>query len=259
MNNFIDYANYYDLLYHDKNYEAEVDYIEKIIFSESAQNPKSILELGCGTGIHSKLLAERGHSLHAIDLSSDMLELATQRILGTDLVERLEFNVADVRDYRAGKKFDAVLSLFHVASYQATNGDFEKFILTAKEHLNPDGILIFDFWHKPAVLFEKPELRIKRCESKLGHLVRIAEPQLHIEKDIVDVNYQIFISDEKKSDYRTFCEKHVMRYFSCDFVHEVLGKHGFGHINFEEWLTGAPFSEETWGVAATATLVEGIR
>ena len=198
MNNFLDYANYYDLLYHDKNYQAEVDYIEDILFSETSQGPKSILELGCGTGIHSKLLAERGHSLHAIDLSSDMLELAKQRIAGTDLVERLEFDVGDVRNYRAGKKFDAVLSLFHVASYQTTNSDFEKFILTAKEHLNPDGILIFDFWHKPAVLFEKPELRVKRCESKLGHLVRIAEPQLRIEKDIVDVNYQIFISDKKK-------------------------------------------------------------
>lgn len=256
MNNFLDYANYYDLLYHDKSYEAEVDYIEKIIFSETVQGPKSILELGCGTGIHSKLLAERGHSLHAIDLSSDMLELAKQRIVGADLVERIEFDVGDVRDYRAGKKFDAVLSLFHVASYQTTNSDFEKFILTAKEHLNPDGILIFDFWHKPAVLFEKPELRVKRCESKLGHLVRIAEPQLRIEKDIVDVNYQIFISDEKKSDYRTFREKHVMRYFSCDFVHKVLGKVGFGPIHFEEWLSKERPSRKTWGVCALARLEE---
>lgn len=254
MNNFLDYANYYDILYHDKNYEGEVDYIEEIIFSDAAQGPKSILELGCGTGVHTKLLAERGHSLHAIDLSSNMLELASRRIEDSDLAKQLEFSVGDVRDYRAGKKFDIVLSLFHVASYQTTDNDFEKFILTGKEHLNPGGILLFDFWHKPAVLFEKPELRVKRCESKFGNLVRIAEPELHIEKDIVDVNYQVFISDKDASDYRTFSESHQMRYFSSVFVQETLEGQGFRHIRFEEWLTGAKPSKETWGVSAVARL-----
>lgn len=254
MNNFIDYANYYDLLYHDKDYETEVDYIEEIIIGESTQGRKSILELGCGTGIHSKLLAERGHSLHAIDLSSDMLELAKQRIAGTDLVERLEFDVGDVRDYRAGKKFDVVLSLFHVASYQATDDDFEKFILTAKAHLNPGGVLLFDFWHKPAVVLEKPELRIKRCANELGQLVRIAEPELKLEKDIVVVNYQIFVSKKNKSHYRTFREKHQMRYFSCDFVRERLEAHGFLDACFEEFLSKQKPSEETWGVCALAKI-----
>lgn len=255
MNSFLDYANYYDLLYHDKNYESEVDYIENFIFGETAQGPKSILELGCGTGVHTKLLAERGHSLHAIDLSPNMLEVAKKRIEDTDLAERLKFDVGDVRDYRAGKKFDVVLSLFHVASYQTTNDDFEKFILTAKEHLNPNGIFLFDFWHKPAVLAQKPELRVKRCVNDLGQLVRIAEPEMNLEKDIVDVNYQIFISEENEINYRTFSEKHQMRYFPCDLVREVLGKHGFGKINFEEWLTGEAPSGQTWGVAASATLV----
>lgn len=252
MNNFLDYAKYYDLLYQDKNYEAEVNYIEEIIFSDSARGPRSILELGCGTGIHTKLLVERGHSLHAIDLSSNMLEIARRRTADSDLVGRLEFDYGDVRDYRAGKKFDVVLSLFHVASYQSTNNDFDRFIQTAREHLNPGGVLLFDFWHKPAVLFKEPELRVKRCDSRLGHLVRIAEPKMNVEQDIVDVNYQIFISDKDKGVYRTFSESHKMRHFSSDYVHDALSVRGFRHIRFEEWLTGAKASRETWGVCAVA-------
>jgi SAM-dependent methyltransferase len=254
VNNFFDYAKYYDLLYQDKNYTAEIDYIEQIIFNESAQEPKSILEMGCGTGVHAELLAERGHTLHAIDLSSNMLELAKQRIGDGDLAERLKFDIGDVRDYKVGKKFEIVLSLFHVASYQVTDDDFEKFIVTAEEHLSPGGILLFDFWHKPAVLAQKPQMRVKRCDSELGHLVRIAEPEMDVKNEVVDVNYQVFISDGNKSGYRTFSEQHKMRYFSCDFVRDTLEARGFKHIRFEQWLTGAKASEETWGVCAVAKL-----
>ena len=146
-----------------------------------------------------------------------MLELAKQRITDSDLVGRLEFDYGDVRDYRAKKKFDICLSLFHVASYQITNDDFDKFIRTAREHLNPGGVLLFDFLYKPAVLFEKPDLRIKRCENRLGHLVRIAEPKMYIEQDIVDVNYQIFISDKEKSAYQT-----LVRAIRCVISHLTL-------------------------------------
>ena len=50
MNQVFDgYAQYYDLLYQDKNYVAEVEYITSHI-QEHAQDSKHILELGCGNG-----------------------------------------------------------------------------------------------------------------------------------------------------------------------------------------------------------------
>ena len=52
-------ANYYDLIYQDKNYLKEVEYIKNLI-AEFADNKESILELGCGTGKHASLLAEEG-------------------------------------------------------------------------------------------------------------------------------------------------------------------------------------------------------
>ena len=83
--------------------------------------------------------------------------------------------------------------------------------------------------------------------------MRIMNPNV-FEQDIVDVNYQIFISDKKKSAYQTFSESHQMRYFSSDFVHDSLMARDFRQIRFEEWLTGAKASKETWGVCAIAKL-----
>ena len=54
---FKDYAEYYDLIYKDKDYEKEVDFIENA-FGEN--KPKKILE-GCGTGSYTKILLDRGH------------------------------------------------------------------------------------------------------------------------------------------------------------------------------------------------------
>ena len=69
---FADYARYHDLLYRDKDYAAEAEYVAGLIrkFHPSAG---SILELGSGTGIHASLLAEKGFTVHGIERSPEML------------------------------------------------------------------------------------------------------------------------------------------------------------------------------------------
>jgi predicted TPR repeat methyltransferase len=77
---FKEYAAYYDLIYKDKDYEKEVDFIEDI-FGEivGASNSKKILELGCGTGNYTKILVDRGYEVTAVDVSEDMLKLASEK------------------------------------------------------------------------------------------------------------------------------------------------------------------------------------
>ena len=254
MNNFEDYAKYYDLLYHDKDYTKEVDYVESLFKSNLNGDINSILELGCGTGIHTKIFAERNYSIHAIDYSEEMISLAQKRASSKDHLEKIVFHKGDVRNYRTDEKFDAIISLFHVASYQTSEEDFENFIATARSHLKKGGIFIFDFWHKSAVLSEKPNLRIKRVKNKNHQLVRIAEPVIHTKRDVVDVNYEVFISDKKDNSYKSFKEKHPMRYFSCDFIKSKLIDIGFERTYFEEWLTKKVPSNKTWGVVSISFL-----
>ena len=66
------YGRYYDLLYQDKDYAAEADYVDRLIrrFVEPAQHA---LELGCGTGRHAVGLAERGLSVTGVERSNQMM------------------------------------------------------------------------------------------------------------------------------------------------------------------------------------------
>ena len=75
---FKHYARYYDLLYKDKDYSAEVKYVVNKI-QNFCPKAKKILDLGCGTGKHAALLAEVGFEVTGIDQSRDMIALAEKR------------------------------------------------------------------------------------------------------------------------------------------------------------------------------------
>jgi hypothetical protein len=75
MSVFGNYARYYDLLNKDKDYEKEADYVHGLI-QRYAPGSKTILDLGCGTGRHDFLLAEKGYSVTGIDMSEQMLSIA---------------------------------------------------------------------------------------------------------------------------------------------------------------------------------------
>src|SRR3990172_5281821 len=75
MTVFGKYSSYYNLLYKDEDYAGEVEYIHNLIQKHSP-GAKSILDLGCGTGRHDLLLAEKGYSVTGVDQSEEMLAVA---------------------------------------------------------------------------------------------------------------------------------------------------------------------------------------
>jgi len=116
--------------------------------------------------------------------------------MGSQYSEKLNFELGDVRTYTTNKKFDAVISLFHVISYQVNNSDLKNAFMTAKKHLLPDGIFIFDCWYGPGVLSDPPTVRVKRLEDDEIHVSRFAEPIVHSMGNIVDVNYNLIIRNK---------------------------------------------------------------
>ena len=255
MSVFGNYSQYYDLLYRDKDYIGEAQFIHQLI-QNHAPNPQSILELGCGTGNHAMLLAKEGYSIHGIDLSEEMLQQARDRLsnLPPDLASHLTFSSGDIRQVRLNQKFDVILSLFHVISYQTTNEDLQSAIATVKEHLKPGGIFIFDCWYGPAVLSESPAVRVKRLENEEIQITRIAEPLIYPNDNLVDVNYQVFIRDKNSGAFDEIQETHRMRYLFQPEINLLLNNLGFTVVNFKEWITGNTPSFKTWGIYFVAQL-----
>lgn len=247
------YSSYYDLLYQGKDYPAEVSFVSDE-FARFGVKPKCVLDLGCGTGRHAVAFAHRGVRVHGVDLSETML--AEARTSGTgqpaDVRERLSFAAGDVRTYRTAEKFDAVVSLFHVFSYQTQNADLADAFTTASAHLAPGALLAFDFWYGPAVLAQRPETRVRRLENERIRVLRIAESVLLENENRVDVNFTVLVEDKRTGERRNIEERHPMRYLFLPEVDVFLRRSSLERLHACEWMTGADLGITTWGAFVVA-------
>lgn len=244
------YAAYYDLLYQDKNYLTEAEHVASLIRTHIPACSR-ILELGCGTGEHALHLANMGYQIHGIDSSKAMVSRAQSKV-PSNLVDKIAFEQGDLRDFRSLAAFDAVISLFHVASYQTANADISKMFATAARHLGRGGVFIFDFWYGPAVLHQKPEVRIKRYDNDTCQVLRVAEPNLHTDEDVVEVDYTVLVSDPRTSATTRIVEKHRMRYFFLPELAAFLESSDLTIGSAVEWITGRSLGLDTWNALIVA-------
>lgn len=246
-NIFTAYSEYYNLLYQDKDYLAEAYYVNNLItsFSKGAQH---IIEMGCGTGLHAGHLASMGYTVHGIDKSETMLQLAIkqQSQFPTHISQKLSFLQGDIRNYECSRHFDIAISLFHVMSYMTHQEDLNMAIGTAKRHLKENGLFIFDCWHGPGVLHEKPTSRTKTFENQYMSITRTSVPEMIKDAHCVDVSFDIVIHDKKNKKNTRLHELHEMRYLFTDELKPLLESHGLALIHAEEWMTKKPLSEKVW-------------
>jgi SAM-dependent methyltransferase len=249
VNIFRKYANYYNLLYRDKDYPGEVEFISKLL-KKYRPGARSILDMGCGSGTHASLLAQRGFEVHGIDISRDMIDQAdqTRSQLSEETASRLSFSHEDIREARIDRQFDAVVALFHVISYQPTDEDLSAVFQTVRHHLKPGGIFIFDCWFGPAVQSDPPVIRVKRLENDEIQITRIAEPVIHSDINCVDVNYQIFIRDKSTGSIDEFEESHQMRYLFKPEMEAFMTASGLRGVECGEWMTGRDPGPDSWNV-----------
>jgi SAM-dependent methyltransferase len=239
------YSRYYDLLYADKDYAAESDYLRRVL-EQHAPGARRLLDLGCGTGSHALALAGLGFDIVGVDISEGMIARAQQRSAAAD-TGRMTFRLGDVRTHREPGPFDAVLSLFHVMSYQTRNADLLAAFGTAATHLDPGGVFAFDFWYGPAVLAQLPQVRVKRLADSATKVLRIAEPILRDHENLVEVNYTVQVQDLANGVREEITEQHLMRYLFLPEIDLLLGAVGLQRIDAREWLTDAPLSSRGWG------------
>jgi len=230
-------AQYYDLLYKEKDYARETQYIHELI-QKFSPDSKNILEFGCGSGGHAIHFAELGYNIHGIDQSETMLEKAGKRILELSEGNRknLKFSKGDICTIDLGQQFDLVVSLFHVMSYQTANNDLELAFKSAVKHLKPGGKFIFDCWYGPGVLTDLPQVRVKRFEDEKLQVTRIATPTLKLRENYVEVHFEVLAQEKATQTHEKFEETHNMRYLFEPEI-EFLGKSvGFTLQESFEWL-----------------------
>jgi len=244
------YSKYYNLLYKDKDYLSEVSYVEGLIKKYSEIEVKSILDLGCGTGRHDVEFAKKGYKVTGIDQSETMLQIADKESSN----ENTRYIKDDARYLELNEKFDAVVSLFHVASYQTSNEDLCNYFKTASKHLKKGGIFLFDFWYGSAVLHLKPQYKEKLMENDFLRIKRITSPVLKPNLDQVEVNFENIIEDKKSGKIDRIKETHNMRYLFLPELYYFMNQNGLKSLASFEWMTDKDMTLETWNGLIVAKL-----
>lgn len=142
MEQYGNFAYIYDELMDDVDYERWVEHIEEII-EDNGVKVKNILELACGTGNVTLLLANKNYDIAGVDISQEMLEVAYMKsqemktplvLLEQDIVD-LDFDLYDL---------DCVLCACDGFNYITSLEDLKKVFEKSYSLLKKEGILLFD-------------------------------------------------------------------------------------------------------------------
>jgi len=250
MDVFDRYAQYYDLFYRDKNYADEVNYVDALIKKHAVGETKTILDLGCGTGGHAILLAQKGYHVTGVDRSDTMLAIAEEKKRQTGA--SVELQKGDICTVDLRKRFDVAIAMFAVMGYQTTNEALESALLNAAKHLNPGGLLIFDAWFGPAVIAQKPRDKILIVEKGSGSVIRLTRPNLDIISQIVDVNFTM-LHVENDAILNRVEETHKMRFFFTQELEFMLTTTGYQAVGMHPFMElKGELTERNWNMAVIA-------
>lgn len=245
------YAQLYDLFYADKPYADEAVFVHERIREFSSPPTHDILEIACGTGRHAMELEKFGYNITATDRSPDMLQVARQRAAKNG--SKTRFVPAEMQALDLPKKdWDAAVCLFDSIGYLKSDEAVTNALAAVRDHLRPNGLFIFEFWHAPAMLNEFSPTRVRRWKLNDREVVRTSETTLDRENRLAHVDYTINELDNDGT-CSMFRESHTNRFFSVDEMRTLLSKANFEAVGFFAGFNKSdPISEKTWHIVAVA-------
>lgn len=218
---------YYHKLYFNRNEEEAEAFINRLVTRLTPPADSFMLDVGCGRGRHSRLLAEKGHDVTGLDLSPGSIAEAIKYE-----ADNLHFFQHDMRLPFRVNYFHYVFNLFTSFGYFKTERENDNVIRGMSSGLKDGGTLVLDY------------LNVHYAED---HLVHKSELELEgvnffITKWYDETHFykKVVIEDETLEEPLEFTEK-VAKFSLGDFndmfafhelqLQEVFGDYQFGHYD----------------------------
>lgn len=142
MSAYENLAASYDALTYDIEYQNVLSFMESIL-QELGKAPDSVLDLACGTGSMSALLAEKGYKVTGADISPEMLSVAYNKALELE-DNRPMFICQPMQALRLPKPVDLVVCALDSINYLTNPTDCRETFRRVYQHLNSGGVFFFD-------------------------------------------------------------------------------------------------------------------
>lgn len=226
---YADFASVYDVFMSETPYEEWSQLIdgwvkEYGIPRKEGEESNLLVDLGCGTGTLTELLAAMGYDCIGIDSSWEMLAVAEKKknLSGKEIL----YLCQDMREMELYGTVGCVVSLCDSLNYLLTEEEIKETFCRVNNYLHPGGIFIFDFntAYKYKEIIGETTIAENREECSF-----IWENFYHKREEINEYQVNFFIREED-GRYRRFQETHYQRGYSVKQMQSLLEEAGLAFI-----------------------------
>lgn len=243
---FAEIAPFYDELMSGVPYIWWVAYLEMLLDRFGA-SPTRVLEIACGTGSVTELVAANGYTVVGVDLSEPMVEIARKKSRISGIPVRYE--AQDAAELSLGDKYDLAFSFFDSLNYISDPECLQRAFCRIAEHLEPDSLFIFDLNTEFALanrMFDQKETRRDRplrfvWKSSYDEVTRLCR---------IDMRFWW----KSGGRQRNLEVEHLQRAYTQEEILAMLDRAGFESVAIYESYTLKPPTRNTDRVHHVARL-----
>lgn len=238
MDAYTSFAQVYDTFMDNVPYEEWGEYLIGILRDYKIEEGV-VVDLGCGTGSMTEILAEAGYELIGIDNSEEMLEIATEKKeqSGQDILYVLQ-DMCELELYGSAKAF---VSVCDSINYITSEEDLVHMFQNLQKYLDEDGIFVFDFntEHKYRDIIGDTTIAENREQCSF-----IWDNYYYEEEKINEYELCLFIQDTKdETVYHKFEETHYQKAYSLADMKRIIKKAGLVLEHAYDAFTKEPATE----------------
>lgn len=202
------------------------------------QERNTILDLGCGTGTLTEMLARKGYDMIGVDNAQEMLQIAMEKRerSGLDILYLLQ----DMRELELYGTVGTVVSVCDSLNYLLTEEDIVRTFAQVNNYLYPRGIFIFDFntVYKYAVVIGDATIAENREDCSF-----IWENYYHEQQEINEYDLTVFVAEGTL--FRRFQEVHFQRGYRLEQMKSFLLQAGLEFLEAMDADTHGEATEES--------------
>ena len=235
MEAYSSFAAVYDTFMDNIPYEEWAEYLISLL-KEYEVEDGLILDMGCGTGSMTELLAEAGYDMIGIDNSEEMLEIAMEKRSesGYDILYLLQ----DMREFELYGTVKAIVSICDSVNYITEEEDLEEVFRLVNNYLDPKGVFIFDFntVYKYQEILGDQTIAEDREDCSF-----IWDNYYYEDERINEYELSLFIREEDSDLYRKYQETHLQKAYDLETIQRLICESGLEYITaYDAFTKNAP-------------------
>ena len=237
MEAYTDFAYVYDTLMDNTPYKEWCARITDILCSAGIEK-ELVLDLGCGTGTLTELLAKEGYDMIGVDYSQEMLARAMEKRDESGL--SILYLLQDMREFELYGTVKAVVSVCDSLNYLLDEEEVIETFRLVNNYLDPKGLFIFDF---NTVYKYKEVIGDATIAENREDCSFIWENYYHEEDEINEYEVTFFVKEGEL--FRRFEETHYQRGYTPGQMKDFLAKAGLEFVSMADSDTGKEVTSES--------------